>query len=221
MSTRIDGDLYVNGNIGGNTMNVPANAVTDNSVSATAAIQRSKLAQNMLQSFPINMTDFRVHDAFQTLLPGTSASDDLGLYGGTFGTSGPLIRTYDVKAAGAVTLYARALVRLPAEYDPGESVSIRVRAGMVTTVADTTATVDIQAYASDKQAGVGSDLCTTSATSINSLTFANKDFALTATALSPGDWLDIRVAIAVNDAATVTAVIAAIGTIELLCDIRG
>ena len=202
-------------------MTIPANAVTDNSVAANAAIQRSKLEQNTLRSFPINMTDWRVHDALQTVLPGTSASDDLGLYGGTFGSSGPLIRTYDVKAAGAVTLYARALVRLPAEYDPGETVSIRAKAGMVTTVADTTATIDFQIYASDKQGGVGSDLCTTSAASINSLTFANKDFSITATALSPGDWLDVRVTVAVNDAATGTAVIAAIGAIELLCDIRG
>jgi hypothetical protein len=120
-----------------------------------------------------------------------------------------------------VTLYARALVPLPAEYDPGASVSIRVKAGMVGAVADTSATVDVEAFALDGAGEIGSDLCSTAAQSCNSLTFDNLDFVLTATALSPGDVLDVRVAVAVNDAATASAVAAAVGALELLCDIRG
>lgn len=182
---------------------------------------RAKLLEDALQKFVIPFTDFRVHDALQTVLPGTSASDDLGLYGGTFGTTGPLIRTYDVKAAGAVTLYARALVRLPAEYVAGGDITLRLAAGMVTTVSDGTATIDVQAYSSDKDGTISADICATAAQSINSLTFANKDFVITPTSLVAGDWLDVRVAIAVNDTATATAVIAAIGSTEILVDIKG
>lgn len=184
-------------------------------------LDRTYLQEDPLQPFPVPFTDFRVHDALQTTLPGTSASDDLGLYGGTFGTSQPLIRTYDVKAAGSVTLRARALIRLPAEYVAAESVKLRLAAGMVTTVADTTATVDVEAFRVGKDNSLGSDICATSATSINSLTFADKDFTITAASLNPGDVLDVRITVAVNDAASGTAVIAAIAGVDLLCDIKG
>lgn len=183
-------------------------------------VQRTDLTLDSNSIFPVPFTDFRVHDALQTALPGTSASDDLGLYGGTFGTSQPLIRTYDVKTVTA-TLYARALIRLPAEYQDGETVTLRLSAGMVTTVSNGTATVDVEAYKVGKDNSLGSDICATSATSINSLTFANKDFTITPTTLSAGDVLDVRIAVAVADTATGTAVIGAIGGIDLLCDIKG
>jgi hypothetical protein len=62
---------------------------------------------------------------------------------------------------------------------------------------------------------------TTAATDMNNLTFANKDFVITGSSLSPGDVLDIRIAVAVNDAASVAAVIAALAATDLLCDIKG
>lgn len=184
-------------------------------------ITRLVLSQDDLFVFPVPFTDLRVHDALQTPLPGTSASDDLGLYGGTFGTSQPLIRTYDVKAAGATTLYARTLLRLPAEFQAAETIKLRIGAGMVTTVAGTSATVGVAAYKVGKDNSLGSDLSATSAQSINSLTFANKDFTITSSGLSPGDVLDVRIAIAVNDGASATAVIAAIAGIDLLADVKG
>lgn len=221
MST-ITGNLVVTGNISSASMDVSSGSVTNASVAATAAIARSKLAQDVLEIYPIPLTDFRVWDAFQTNLPGTSASDDLGLYGGTFGTNVPKIKTYDVKAAGAVTLYARACVPIPIEYDDTHTIQLRARAGMETTVASASATIDFQAYERVITGGaVGSDLVSTSAISINSLTFANCDFTIDGTDLVGGDWLDVRVVVAVNDAATATAVIASIASIELLCDVKG
>ena len=180
------------------------------------------LALSELQSFPIPLTDFRVWDALQTLLPGTPATDDLGLVGGTFGTATPSIRTEDLKAAGATNKYARVLSQLPWEYESGQSVTLRFAAGMITTVSDTTATLDCQAYKlqNDPDDAIGSDLVTTAAQSINSLTFANIDFVITPTGLSPGDILDIRILVAVNDGATATAVVAAITSAKLLADVR-
>jgi hypothetical protein len=53
------------------------------------------------------------------------------------------------------------------------------------------------------------------------VTFADKNFEITATGLSPGDQLDIRITVAVVDAATGTAVEAALGAVELCLDIKG
>lgn len=220
--TRLNGNVHVAGTLSATAMTVSANSVTDASIPESAGIQRSKLRQYELESFPIPLTALQVHDALGTFLPSTSANDDLGLYGGTFGTDAPIVKTYDVKAADEVTLYARVVRSLPVEYEAGESVSIRVHAGMVGTVADTSATVDVEVYKSDGAGAVdGSDLSATAAQSINSLTFANKDFSVTADSLAPGDVLDIRLKVVVNDAETASAVAAAIGKLELLCDTRG
>ena len=218
---RIDDNLHVGGHLTADSMRIPSSAVVDASVSADAAISRSKLNLDTLAEYPVLLTDLRVWDAMQTALPGTSSADDLALIGGTFASASPVIRTYDVKAAGAVTLRARFIVNVPIEYAAAETVQIRARGGMTTTVADTSATVDIEAYKMDEFGGIGSDLCTTSAQSINSLTSADKDFTIAATTLSAGDQLDVRISVAVNDAATGTAVYATIGKISLLCDVRG
>lgn len=185
-------------------------------------IPRTSLQQDDLAVFPIHVWSFRVWDAFATNLPATSASDDLGVYGSSFGTYCPYIATSDLKAAGATTRYARALVQVPLEYVAGQTLQIRCAAGMLTTVADTTATLDVEIYKLNRDTLItGSDLCATSAQSINSTTFAEKTFELTTTTLSPGDWLDLRIAVAVNDAASGTAVIGAIAAVDLMADIQG
>ena len=191
--------------------------------SLTPAIAKANiLALAELQPFPIPLTDFRVWDAMQTVLPGTPATDDLGLVGGTFGTATPSLRTEDLKAAGATNKRARVLVQLPWDYQAGQSVTLRFKAGMITTVADTTATLDCEAFKlqDDPDDAIGSDLVSTAATTMNSLTFANIDFVVTPTGLSPGDILDVRITCAVNDAAGATAVIAGVTSAKLLCDVR-
>lgn len=188
----------------------------------TPSFNRSEFTQENLAVYPIPWTYFRVWDAVQTNLPGTAASDDLELTGGTWATGVPSIQTGDLKNAGSTTRYARFQLQLPPEYVAGETVKIRLHAGMKTTVASSAATADLEVYKSGREFLVsGSDLCTTAATTINSTTLADKDFDITATALSPGDILDVRLAILVNDSATVTAVIGCVGSAELLLDIKG
>jgi len=181
----------------------------------------ANLALRSARIYPVKLTDLVVHDAPQTRLPGTSAADDLGLYGATFGTDSMYAATYDVKAAGSLTLRARCQMYLPAEYEAAAGVVIRCRAGMKTTAADVACTLDVEAYRSDGEGGIGSDLCATSATSMNQTTDADRDFTITPATLSAGDVLDVRFTIAVNDAATLTAVIAVIGKIALVCSTRG
>jgi len=187
----------------------------------SAQTRASILKQDALAIFPVNMMNLRVWDAVQTNLPGTAATDDLALIGGTFGTSPPVVSAGDCKALGATSRYARFMVELPECYEAGETVTLSLSAGMVTTVASSSCTVDVECYKIDKITGIGSDLCTTAATTINSLVFAAKSFTITSSALTAGDVLDIRITIAVNDAATGTAVTPTIAGIDLLCDIKG
>jgi hypothetical protein len=195
--------------------------VTNAMVSTSADIARSKLAQNANAVYHVPWGDFRVHDAIQTLLPAPSANDDLGFPTSVaMGTVSPYIGTADLKAT-TTTCYARFQFALPPEYDPAQTVTLRIRASMVTTVADATATIDAQVYECDRAGGVGADICATAAHDMNSLDAADYSFTITPTNLVAGDKLDIRIAIAVTDAATGTAVIGRIYEVAMLLDIRG
>ena len=187
----------------------------------SAQTRASILKQDALAIFPVRLTGLRVWDAIHTNLPGTAATDDLALIGTTFGTTAPVVSAGDCKALGATSRYARFMTELPECYEAGETVTLSLSAGMVTTVASSSCTVDVECYKIDKITGISSDLCTTAATTINSLVFAAKSFTITSSALTAGDVLDIRLTIACNDAATGTAVTPTIAGIDLLCDIKG
>jgi hypothetical protein len=207
------------------TTTIPTNLHIEGNLTLTGSYQKVDsgdiLNQKTLESYLIPWTAWRVWDAVHTNLPGTAANDDLALVGGTFGTDTWCVESGDLKAAGATTRYARAFIQLPPEYEDGQTVNIRVRGGMETTVADNSATVDLEVYESDYEGDAAgpTDLCATAAQSINSLTHADKDFTITATGLAAGDWLDVRLAVAVNDAATGTVVLARVGNVNLLCDV--
>lgn len=180
----------------------------------------SILKQTPNASFPIRLDSLRVWDAYHTTLPGTAAADDLALVGGAFGTAPPVVSAGDCKAAGAVTRYARLQVQLPESYESGETVTLAISSGMRTTVADTTCTLDVEAYKIDKVGGIGSDICATASQTINSLVFSTRVFTFTPSSLAAGDVIDVRITIACNDAATATAVTPTIAAITLLADVR-
>lgn len=206
MSNLLTGNTHVTGNlsVGGNLPD----------------IVRSDLTTETAEYF-VPWEAWRVWDAFGTNLPATAASDDLGLVGGTFGTNAPSIQAGDLKAAGATTRYARAVMCVPLEFVASGTFKIRAKAGMKTTVADTSCVVDFSAYRSGEDDTVGSDLVTTAATSMNSLTDADKDFTVDSATLLAGDMLDIRMLVTCTDAATATAVIPQIDGVWLVLDIRG
>jgi len=209
---------------------VAAARFTDVSISETLTIPEDGISsqtrdtilkQDANSIFPVMLDSLRVWDAYQTPLPGTAAADDLAVIGGTFATAPPTISAGDVKALGATTRYARFQVQLPECYEAGETVKIVLYAGMVTTIADVSCTIDIQAYKLDNIGGISADLCATAAITINSLVFAAKEFVITPSGLVAGDIFDVRVAIASNDAATGTAVKPTIAAIQLTADIKG
>jgi hypothetical protein len=184
-------------------------------------IPRNDLATEPVAKHIIPWTDLRVFDAFQTVLPGTAASDDLGLINAVHGTGVPSVQTSDAKAT-TVTQKLRFTFALPANYITGSNAQLLFHAGMKTTESDGTATIDALAYKSNRKGvATGGDLVTTDATTINSLTLADKKFILSPTNLAPGDVIDVLVTIAITDTATGTAVIGWIGEVAMLLDIRG
>ena len=157
----------------------------------------------------VKLTDLRVWDAIQTII-GTAANDDLGITTGTYLTGAPYVGSGDSKAA-VTARYARFLV--PVTRHLVNSLTVRINAGMVTTVSDGTAALDLFCV---RQAAPSTEICATAAQSINSLTAANIDFVITPTNIVKGDVLDFRVLISITDTATGTAVIGAINSIELI-----
>lgn len=205
---RVDGDVRITGNL-----------QVDGSLPDYA---RSNLTQDPNAVYAVPWSAFRVWDALGTNLPGAAANDDLVLDGGTWASNSPCLTAGDVKAVSTLAnRYARFQFELPVEYDAGASITLRLHAGMKTTVADQSCTLDAVVYKSDREAGIGADLCATAAASINSLTDADKDFVITPTGLTAGDVLDIRLDVAYHDDATGTAVIPQIGAVEFLIDIKG
>jgi len=202
------------------TVIIPSGEIVNSQINSNAAIDRAKLAAEQLKdNIPLEL--LRVHDAFQTDLPTSASSDDLGLIIGTFGTDAIVVQTSDAKNT-SVTQRARCTYRIPMNYASGQPSSVVAWAGMKTTVASSTATVDSAAdKKSDSTGLVGSDLVTTSATTINSLTAADKAFVIDPTGLAAGDELDIRVTIAITDVGTGTAVIGRIMKLYMLPTVRG
>lgn len=219
MPNFMDGHWYFS-SLQADQVALPAGGISDAEINAAAGIQRSKLEQETLTKFPVPLPSGYTWDAAATNIPSAGANDDLGLVTGTPGSAAISLQTGDVKAAGC-TRKAGFTITLPPNYVAGETVVVRCHAGMITTVSDGAATVDVECWKSGEGATVGADLCATAAQSIKSLVFADKDFTITATSLSPGDILEIVVTIAITDAATGTAVIGCLGSLKLCCDTKG
>lgn len=188
----------------------------------TGSLSKSNIPVVQNSIFELPFANLRVWDAFATLLPATPAADDLGLVNQVFGSGGPpYVSAGDVKASSS-TRRARFTYHMPIEYVAGRDASIRLHAGMLTTVAGTSCVVDLEAFLIGIDTAYdGVDLITSAAQSINSLTFAPIDFVLdTGNGLAPGDFIDVRVSVTWVDAATVTAVIPAIAKSSLICTTR-
>lgn len=185
------------------------------------SIGRASLIEESLAAYSISLRDLYVWDAPASSLPTTPATDDLGYIARTWATDAEKVQTEDLKSAGATDKYACFSWTIPPEFVDDGDFKIRIGANMVTTVADTSCTLDLVAYALDGEGSIGADLCTTAATDMNSLTFAEYDFEITSSGLSVGDRLEFRVHIACNDAAGGAVVKAQISKIQPLLDIKG
>lgn len=183
-------------------------------------VQRGDCKQEDLAVHAIDLTRLRTFDALQTNLPGTAADDDMALVTGTPGTAAPVLQGVDFGGASTDEC-AGFIFPLPLEYVAGESIVLRITAGMLTTVSDGTATVDVNAWQDDGDGTVSSDACATAAQSINSLTLANKDFVITPTGVAAGDLLNFKIAFGGSDSGNAGVMIPTITKLAVLLDIRG
>lgn len=194
--------------------------VSNSGIATNADIARSKLAQDALRPYTIPIHAFRVWDAMQTILPNPAANDDMGLITGTPGTDVPTLQSVDF---GGTTTDEKCAFEfcLPAEYDAANTITLRIRAAMLTTVSDGTATIDAQCYKSDRDGVASADLVATAAQSMKTLTPANYDFTVTPTGLAAGDRLVFVLAFGGSDTGDAGVMISEISQVEVLLDVRG
>lgn len=205
------------------TIDLKGTVDTNQVLTLSATSSDLDIASGTSIGFDLTGTPTAARGCVTALLAPAASADDLRIVNGTFGTAATTVQTSDSKNT-SVTQRARFRLALPPEYVTGETVKIRVFAGMDTTVASSSATVDIECYEFDGEGALGglpTDLCETNAQSINSTTNASKDFTITSSGLAAGDMLDCRVTIAITDSATATAVIGEIGYIACVLDIKG
>ena len=152
---------------------------------------------------------------------GTPANNALEVVGGTHGTNAPSLQTPDFKNNSAAATYtARGELQLPWEYIAAGSVTVRLHAGLLTTDSDQACTVDLTVYKSDEDSTSTGDLCATAATDMNTTVFADLDFTITSSTLSPGDLLDVQISVSADNDDDTGAMKACIGSVQLLCDVR-
>lgn len=170
-------------------------------------------------TYTIPLSRFRKTDAnYATDLPAASAAGVLGCSGLTHGTNTPNLYTEQANG-NAKTDMGRCEFVLPPEYVAGGAITLRVHARTNPVAAGGgagTSTLDAQVHKSNREAGAGSDICATGAQSINSATWADKDFTITPTGLVAGDLLDIELTIAVNDTGGGSAAYGFIGAVQVL-----
>ncbi len=200
------------------TMTLPTSAA-----SWVNSIPRAALAQDALARHWLPLRDAVEHDDVDDPLPDAATGAYLGRgYNDTFATDSISLETGDVKNTNS-TRYARwPEVHLPADYDDGQTIVLEITAAMVTTLADTSCTLDVEVYAHDGDTTVTGDKYAGAAVDINENvdTFTARTFSLDATGLTSSTILDIRVAIAYNDGQAVNSVYAVIAKAELKYDRR-
>ena len=151
--------------------------------------------------------DFRVHDAMGTKLsagPATSTDDDLGLTVGVIGTAvtPTLNATVDDIDTGNVQ-EAVILWQVPLNYVAAAALTLSVDFTR-TAAADTTAVIDAEVY---RHAAASTDVAGAPSGSgnINGAASGTITWAVTGTDVVPGEYLDIRLIVTIDDNAGASA----------------
>ena len=153
------------------------------------------------QTFTIdlNMDLWLIWDS-ATLAPltATANTDDLGYTLGTIGTDAPLLHAVNDDAE--TIQYARQQVVVPSNYIAGQAISLAITVAEGA-VADTDAGIDANVY---RQIAPTVDINSTALQSVLSAA-GTKTFVLTPTNVVPGETLDVRIFLDIDDNAGATA----------------
>lgn len=149
-------------------------------------------------TFYIPLTEFRIHDSLIALPPTTGAVDDIGFVDGTPGSS----RSYlEIVTAADLneTSRTRCFATVPSHYPAGATLTVNMEVTETTAPTDT-ALIDLLVVRLQNT----TDINPVAAQDITGASTTTISFALTSTAIVPGDVLDIRITVAVDDATTGT-----------------
>lgn len=188
--------------------------ITNAEIDAAAAIVRSKLAQEALESYPIPLAEFRAADGAALGIADVNDAGDHYLAYST-NTWKLMGNSPDSDTQTDVSLIQFAL---PPEYDDGQTITVRINAEY--TADGDTKSLDLEVYKANKtDASVGSDICATAVQTLTA-TDAAYDFTVTPTGLTGGDLLNIKITTAFQDSDGAVGE-AEINSVEVLLDIKG
>lgn len=187
-------------------------------VNADAAIARSKLAEDTVQTYGIPLQTLKNDDG--TSLAAAAAAGKFGISSGGLGT-GTL--TLDGEAASGASKTSTAMFEfvLPPEYVSGGDVNLVVTAFESVGAATVATTFSCEAYESTKEGAVGSNLA--GAPDVTDITpsWQTSTTAITATGLVAGDRLTVFIRLVSDDAGGAIGTIHQIGAVYLTVDIKG
>lgn len=165
-------------------------------------VASSAIASGILSSVvqSLDLSTFKVHDAYGTAAVTTAANDDLGHTIAVIGTSAALLTSGNVSNASTVSTGGRLAAnefRVPMSYKAGNAFTIRFD-WTRTDAAAVALTVDLFVY---RKAAPTVDICATAAQSINAAASGTADFTITPTDLVPGETVYYKLTVINDDTA--------------------
>ncbi len=194
-------------------------SIVNADISASADIVRSKLVEEALTVYSIPFTSLR--NASAVALVAAAEDDEFGLTSAGFGT-GTLVIDGDPASAESETSTLMFEFVLPPEYVAAGDVKLVVHAQETVGAATVATTILAEAYESDGEGAVGSDLYNAfDNTDIVYGSWTTCTSVITATDLTAGDRLIVFVRIVTNDTGGSVGTVAQIGEVDLQIDIKG
>ncbi len=164
-------------------------------------------------AFSVNFTDLRRTGDCALILPNAGDNTNLGITTGASGAANISLTSSNPTGA-TKTEKARFQFIIPANYITASDLTLTARA-RVAVALQVSATLDFTVFESNKELGVGADICATAAQSINTDAWANYAYTITGAALLPGDVIDIEMTTALDDTAGAHAGFAQVGNITI------
>lgn len=207
--------------LSGATTTYEAGSIDNAAISASAAIARSKLAQDNLKPFGIPLHTLRAAD-----MAALGVSETAGDHYIVVDTNKQILRgeVADNETEVSVSLFQFVL---PPEYVDGETITVSINAkwtvvGAGGTDSGAASTIDLEARKVTKATGaVGSDIVATAAQTLTN-TGTEFDFTVTPTGLVAGDVLNFKLTTSVvEDDGSTGTIQAEIFSIAVKCDVKG
>lgn len=187
-------------------------------INASAAIARSKLAEDALAEYGIPFTALR--NASALALVAAAEDNEFGLTSAGFGT-GTLVIDGDPASNESETSTLMFEFVLPPEYVAAGDVQLVVQAKESVGAATVSTTLSAEAYEVDGQGGAGSDIAGAPDVTDITTSWQTSTTAITASGLVAGDRLIVFVRIVTNDTGGAVGTVAQIGEVSIKCDIKG